>query len=240
VTGARNPRSPTISPDRSLIAYISGAGSQAVPRVIGADGTGDRPFLSDASHCRRSNRPAWSPDGSEVVVVCRDDATPTLLLLRADGTFVRDLPTTAVPWGNPTWVQGPQGPAVVFAQTGGGSTDTELWAIDPSSPGNQPVQVTRGPADSHADGAEDKLLFLRGTVPRADLGTVVIKDKKGIGRGEQELTALGEVSSPAWSPDATEIAYLKQGSLWVASADGSNAHRLPVGGEPGPPAWGSR
>ena len=237
---ARSPWNPTISPDRTMIAYLSGAGEQATLRVIGADGIGDRPFLTDASPCRRYNRPAWSPDGTQIVVMCRDEATPTMLLFRADGSFERELPIDGVPWGSPTWAEGPDGPAVIFVRKDIANGHTELWALDPSSPQDSSEQVTSGPADSHADGAADKLLFLRGVDPGVDLGTVWVKDQQGLGDGEHELEGLGQVSSPTWSPNATAIAYIKEDSLWVASADGSDERRLDVGAEPGPPAWGSR
>ena len=136
-------RLPTISPDRQSIAYLTGPNEQPVPRLVGADGSGDEPFFTDASECTSSDRPAWSPDGEQVVVVCQgQDGDPgTLLLLDADRTRVRELPTEGEPWGSPTWLETSEGLVVVFIE----ATTRALWRVDPTQPDEPPVRVSSGP-----------------------------------------------------------------------------------------------
>jgi len=232
-------RLPTISPDRESIAYLTGPNEQPVPRLVGADGGGDEPFFTDASGCTSSDRPAWSPNGEQVVVVCdgQDGDPARLLLLDADRTLVRELPTEGEPWGSPTWLETSEGLVVVFIE----ATTRALWRLDPTQPDETLVQVSSGPGDSRPDGAPDGLLFLRKSEPSPGEGTAVVSTGEGVGVGERELTALGQVEAPAWSPDAQSIAFVQDGSLWVASADETGQpHQLDVGGTPGAPAWGSR
>lgn len=46
-----------------------------------------------------------------------------------------------------------------------------------------------------------------------------------------------EESYPRWSPDRSEIAYVRDGELWVMKADGQNARMLASVGPLSPPAW---
>jgi hypothetical protein len=234
-------RLPTISPDRRSIIYLAGPLNAPVPRIVNADGSNDRPFLTDASKCSSSDRPAWSPEGDQVVIVCRQQDPATLLLLGADGTLIRQLPTNGVPQGSPTWVETSSGErAVVFMHRDGAGGPIALWGTDAGQDASSAVPLTEGPADTHPDGATDKLLFLRQNDAGSAIGTAWVKTGNQVGKGERPLTALGEIGSPTWSPDGDSIAYLKDGALWVAAADGTGGHRIDVGGTSGAPAWGSR
>jgi hypothetical protein len=116
-----------------------------------------------------------------------------------------------------------------------------LAFVDPSRPDDPPTPLTAGPDDTHPDGASDTLLFLRSaSSAQQNLGTAVVKTEKGVGQGEEELSGLGELGSPTWSPDGQSMTFLRDGSLWIASADGGQPERLDVGGTAGAPAWGSR
>jgi TolB protein len=58
----------------------------------------------------------------------------------------------------------------------------------------------------------------------------------------RDARKLGPGEAPAWSPDGRQIAYLRDGSIWIMNAaDGSGARRLTrranTGNSNGPPRW---
>jgi uncharacterized caspase-like protein len=236
------PRNPTITPDRSSIVYLTGTDASPVPRIVNADGTDDRPFLTSRSNCSKANRPAWSPGGGQIIIICRDTATPTLMLLNADRGFVSTVPTgKGLPIGAPTWIEVGHKSEVVFIRTKELGGPTQLWAVDPNAadPVSTLQRLTSGPADSHPDGSSGKLLFLRDTSAETGHGTVVVDDHPTTAADEHDI-GLSDVASPTWSPDGGSIAYLENGELWVSDGNGGGAHSLKVAGALGPPAWGTR
>jgi len=57
----------------------------------------------------------------------------------------------------------------------------------------------------------------------------------------QRLTSVEADHDPAWSPDGTRLVFIREGNLWVVSADGSGARRLTNDGVPNTaPAWSTR
>jgi Tol biopolymer transport system component len=53
----------------------------------------------------------------------------------------------------------------------------------------------------------------------------------------QTLWAKGVIGKPAWSPDGTQLAFQRDGSLWVASQPLVQEQLATTKGEPGAPAW---
>jgi Tol biopolymer transport system component len=53
----------------------------------------------------------------------------------------------------------------------------------------------------------------------------------------ESLWAKGAIGKPAWSPDGTQIAFQRAGSVWVASQPLVQEQLAVTRGEPGPPAW---
>jgi Tol biopolymer transport system component len=64
------------------------------------------------------------------------------------------------------------------------------------------------------------------------------------GTGLRRLTGNGRDNSPAWSPDGKQIAFLrpsvKAWNVYVMSASGAGAHRLPQAPSAGRPSWTKR
>jgi len=56
------------------------------------------------------------------------------------------------------------------------------------------------------------------------------------GAAETRLTTDGGYSRPRWSPDGTQLAYLKGGQLWVMKANGTGKRRLTTRPASGP-SW---
>ena len=117
--GANVPADYAISPDGSRIAFIS------------VDGDGDR-HLSvarvDGTRVRRltaspASSPAWSPDGSRVVVV--GDGTTIEVVEVDDGTV------TTVAHGRQVWTPSfaPDGRTIVYTRSSDGGRDLGLWVV---------------------------------------------------------------------------------------------------------------
>lgn len=51
------------------------------------------------------------------------------------------------------------------------------------------------------------------------------------------LWAKGAIGKPAWSPDGTQLAFQRAGSIWVASQPLVETRLALTGAEPGAPAW---
>lgn len=54
-------------------------------------------------------------------------------------------------------------------------------------------------------------------------GDVVVQNVDGTGA---KVLATGDNVSPTWSPDDSQIAFVRSGVLWLMNADGSNPHAL--------------
>ncbi|MFI1814579.1 protein kinase [Streptomyces sp. NPDC020422] len=91
------------SPDGRTFAYTAGTykgSTKGDIRLVGTDGTGDRPLVATAAH---EMDPAWSADGQWLAFVRGPYETPAVWAVRADGTGERKLTTGSAPEGHPAW-----------------------------------------------------------------------------------------------------------------------------------------
>jgi Tol biopolymer transport system component len=113
ILGQRPGVNPTFSPDGTKIVYFDiqeGPGHNL--RVMNADGTGDRVLLDgqavDCHYPSWDNRPAWSPDGTQIAFSCHEHEHG-IRVVGADGSGLR----TVIPNGwNPYW--SPDGSRIAF------------------------------------------------------------------------------------------------------------------------------
>jgi Tol biopolymer transport system component len=227
---------PVVSPDRRTILYLhrTSPTSREV-RVMGADGTGDRPlFATPPPGCTDVTRPAFNGPQLRLVLPCLDAAgATTLLLVESDGTVVSTVDRGAV--GDPAMA--PDGLSVVYwrAAEAGQDGGAIYWAsLDGSSP---PGPVTAGddrdndPAFSPTDNVA---AFTR---PGKGIWTVGLQ----VGNPLTQLTRGDGDMDASFSPDGTQITYKRRDEVWIMDADGGNQRRISVPGDVGTAAaWSPR
>ena len=178
--------------------------------------------------------PAWSPDCAWIVFTLQG----SLWLMRNDGTDLRRLTRddfrtpNAAAWS-------PDGTRIAYARPHhvDDRWESHLWLINADGTGN--MQFTAGdvwddePAWS-PDGS--RLAFSRqwggardANGDRADQDRYIAV--MGVdGSGRRALSAGGSWdSSPAWSPDGSQIAYIEGSSVWTVSPSGTGFRRVAAG-----------
>lgn len=177
------PEQPALSPDGTRTAYVlrtADAEKDGNPRAIwltGEDGA-RRLTTGDAD-----TAPAWSPDGRSLAFLRAKDGPAQLWLLPADGGEPEQLTELPLGAGEPHW--SPDGRKIAFAapvDTAGG-------------PENAPIVSDR--LGYQADGA-GFLRTIRKHLHVLDLDT-----------GETRQVTEGDwhAGEPAWSPNATKLAF---------------------------------
>jgi hypothetical protein len=228
---------PLLSADRRTIIYINYAAGTL--RTMAADGSGDRPLIRPRGReCGAITRASWSPaDQSIMVVQCRaEDRPDRLLVIKLDGTVVRELKTGRPHIEDP--MISPDGRTVAYwaTATEGGPNGGSIYtlALDGSSP---PVRLTNRSAGSDADptwSPDGSMIAFRRRVSSDNFDVYVMRsDGSGV---RPVATGPAVEEKPTWSPDGSQLMIISNrtasGSpgrtydLYVLDADGGEPHPL--------------
>jgi Tol biopolymer transport system component len=208
------------------IAFSGGptTGGAPHPQIYEArpDGT-----VVQLTHDRRGlTAAAWSPDGSRLLAYRFESVRRTALyVLRSDGSLGPRL-SSAVD-GEPRWspdgrrVAYKLGRAVVIDYASG---RRRRLIIHTGLPATAAPDVTWAPDGSRvafAGAISGRQGLFVATLPAAPgpVGTQLLVPLSGAFPG-----------SPAWSPDGSQIAYVR-GGIWVVRSDGSQATRIAAAGD---------
>jgi TolB protein len=186
------------------------------------DGT-DRTRLT---HSRLDNvDPTWSADGSRIAFVRERRTRGTkLMVMGADGSNQTTILEMRGSIQQPDWF--PDGGHILFCVEGG-KVGYQLFVA--GADGSDRTQIGPAPAcDAAVSPDGSAVVFTRlHPGPGTDLW---LMDAAGTGR--TQLTDDAHSSSPTWSPDGSQIAFVRRiGSsgatdLFVMNADGTNRARL--------------
>ncbi len=234
---------PTLSEDRRWMAYLIGRDTMGgLPRLARVDGTDDARLLGAeaAQECPFTTRPAFSPDGRSLAVVCVDaDGAPLgLAVVDREGRLVRLMEQDDL-MGAPTWTG--DGRLVVVRDVEGDGT-TALWSVSADGEVLTPLTDGLDGSDSHPDWSDNGLLFIREKDGSSDAFVMETIDARGV----TPVTTSGRAQSATWGPGSEPT------MVWLEPATEGAGKTLLVGtlgdGSPtdlgtadfGSPAWGSR
>jgi Tol biopolymer transport system component len=176
--------------------------------------------------------PAWSPDGSRLAYTVTIDAVSTIHVMNGDGSDQHELdpcgPPECLSDVSPTW--SPDGSTIAYARTSGaGATVPEaIFTAHAETganreliglPGMQFVTQLAWSPDGNT------IAFAASPVGPSKHFFIYVVGSDG--SGLHRLTdAAGQDTSPSWSPDESQIVFVRDSDIYVMNSDGSNVREL--------------
>ena len=244
VTKTRWPEgSPSWSPDRRKIVYVSAKSGDADIYVMNADGTGQR-RLAGSRKGPQDQYPAWSPDGKLIAFASNRGGEEDIFVMRADGAGLRQLTKNAV------WIEdqqprfSPDGRFIVFSSNRVAFSNPELYRMR-ASDGRGLVRLTHWGSGGDLSPGDD----LMGDYSPDGKRIAFVSDRSGSyaiwtmnanGTGLRRLIGHPgkNVAFPRWSPDGRTLLYTSFDStgstnfrLHTIGADGTSPRVLRAGTE---------
>lgn len=218
---------PSYSADGELIAFsrnVSASNSEVV--VMSADGQNQTQITN---HPGEDSDPAFSPDGSQIVVSSRVGSDLEIVLMDADGQNAVPLTSNADNDVTPSF--SPDGARIVFTRLTGGGADGDIYSIRPDGQGETPIAAgpTFDRAPSFAPDGQ-RIAFARGSGAAAEIYVMGPN-----GENPTPLTSNSALdTAPAFSPDGQRIAFTQRAGgddadVVVMDAGGGNETPLVSG-----------
>jgi tricorn protease len=188
--------------DFDLYAISLKARPPAAPAKLAI--TAESPYRDDPkatrAHTAGVRQPSWSPTGMHIAGALDGD----VVVMRSDGSEARILTRTLEEESWPGWT--PDGKALVYASSAWGAPG-HLWRV--AVDGGEPVQVTKEAAVYRQPAVSpDGRLIAVVREEGSEASLLLVDAWKGAARAFADDGGAQE-SSPAWSPDATSVAYLR-------------------------------
>lgn len=254
-------RYPSWSPDGARIAFTRELESGGEVILMAPDGSGQQRITFDQSS--QAFLPSWSPDGSRIVYTGSE--TGQVFVIDADGTNRSRISdsdhrdwTSTVSWSSHVsaigsdmfsdvparhWAE----EAIGWAVSNGIITGTgeEAFGLHRMVSRAEIVTLLLNTVNLAADRQTEVTGW--NTSPSMTSGLVAFtSDRYGDreifvtdlnGANLRRLTNSGDDADPSWSPDGTQLAFVRRGDIFVMDADGSDLRQLTRDHRDRSPSW---
>ncbi len=233
-----NGAEPAISPNGRRIAFVRGKDIYLAHR----DGSAQKQLTRHAPGVQ-VHHPAFSADNNRIVFALASPAATKMLssgisnliyninLVNSDGSHERTVANDGI---DPIYT--PDGVSIIFARGGDVMTMvTNNMGGHAYVPG---LFISQGLGVSVQDptfspNSRFLLLVISPIVPEPVPNIVRVN----FANNQQESRLLHDASDPAYSPDGRHLAFVRERSIYIADADGSNVRQITNGPADSHPVW---
>lgn len=192
---------PSLSPDRTRIAFSSNRAGSYDLYMMDADGRNANRLTTDPGN---EGEPVWTPDGTRIIYTAAPKGgQPQLYALRPDGKPPQAL--TIEPGGNHSATVSADGGTLAFVSTRDGNQEIYLMPVE----GGEARRVTRtGHRESHPRFLPDGDLVFAAERGGRSKGSRILRLDGAVGEGEMVAETDEPIGGLAVSRDGQRIAYV--------------------------------